>query len=95
MNYRILLDRAMAKLTEMGHGELVKRLKYAENIQELNSVLREYIFGSDAKVNAFLKGIQDEVQGQASGLVGQMLDTPNKKCPNCGYELRESHVCHR
>jgi len=85
----------MAKLTEMGHGELVKKLKYADNLGELHSVLREYIFGSDAKVNAFLKGIQDEVQGQASGLVNQMLDTPRKKCPNCGYELKESHVCRR
>lgn len=85
----------MAKLSEMGHGEMVKRLKYSENVVELRSALREYVFGSDAKVNAFLKGIQDEVQGQASGLVNHMLDTPRKKCPNCGYELKESHVCRR
>lgn len=95
MNYKTILDRSMDKLTQMGHGDLVRKLKYAENMDELHSVLREYVFGSDAKVDAFLDSVKGELQGQAGGIVTTMLDKPVKKCPNCGYVLKESHVCHR
>lgn len=86
----------MAKLTEMGQGELVKRLKYAENLAELKSVLREYVFHSDAKVDAFLRSVEGDLQGQASTVVNQMLgpygEKPVRVCPHCHKEIYEKHT---
>lgn len=95
MNFKTLLDRSMEKLKTMGHGALVRKLSYAADLAELHSVLREYVFYTDAKVNAFLRSVEEEANGQASTVVNQMLGQPAKKCPNCGYELKESHVCRR
>jgi hypothetical protein len=88
MHYRAILNKTLEKLRAMGHdAALVKKLGYAENMDELHSVLREYVLGTDAKVNAFLDQVKGELQGQASQVVGRMLDTPARKCPNCGYTL--------
>jgi hypothetical protein len=60
VDFLTLRARAMAKLTEQGHADLVKLLKYAETLGELHSCLREYVPGlrSDAKVQAFLAECQ-------------------------------------
>ena len=50
-----LMDEAMAGITRLGFGHKVRILRYAADMGELQSCLREYVFGSDAKVDAFLK----------------------------------------
>ena len=58
----------MKGITALGFGRHVRILRYAENMAELQSCLREYVFGSDAKVNSFLKQCKDAVA------VSQALD---------------------
>ena len=62
MDYATLRDRAMAKLTEQGHADLVQLLRHSENLAELHSCLREYVPGmrSDAKVQDLLSSIQNQ-----------------------------------
>jgi hypothetical protein len=59
MSYPELRDRAMARLTEMGHGQLVRLLRHAVNRAELHSCLREYVFHTDANTDAFLASLAE------------------------------------
>ena len=57
INFPALLNRAMDRLTEMGHAELIQRryLRHADNFKGLHSCLREHIFFTDAKTDVFLQ----------------------------------------
>ena len=66
--FKDLLEAASLKVKAMGDDKLAKNLRYCVNLQELTSCLREYIFRSDAKTDAFLKDLKAEV-GASLGLV--------------------------
>lgn len=68
--FKDLLEACIADVTAMDpkYEQLSKNLKYCVNQQELASCLREYIFRSDAKTEAFLKDTNAKV-GASLGLV--------------------------
>jgi hypothetical protein len=57
MTYPELRDAAMRRLEQLGHGRHVRLLRHAVDRPELHSCLREYIFRTDAKTDAFLNEV--------------------------------------
>ena len=61
--FQVVLDATLVKLAEQGKGERNRILKYAMNLEELRSCLREYLFQDDTKgsrdeqVRKFLEGL--------------------------------------
>jgi len=65
-----LSDICTAKLKDMGKFEDAKLLKYAHNIKELHSYLREKVFHKDAPTAQFIDQCISELRGKAEEQTG-------------------------